>query len=120
MRKTNGRSASRRHFLKQAGAIALASLPLGNRSAMADSDSSDTKDTATIVKNRKPLAENAFYFLPLGAVRPAGWLERQMRVQANGLSGHLDETWADVGSNSGWLGRRSLRTSNTPNGSRRR
>ena len=27
-----------------------------------------------------------------------------MQIQANGLSGHLDETWADVGSNSGWLG----------------
>src|SRR5271167_3859698 len=104
MRTTNGHSASRRHFLKQAGVIALASLPVGNRSAMANSDALDAKETTTIVKNRKPLAENAFYILPLGAVRPAGWLERQMRIQANGLSGHLDETWADVGENSGWLG----------------
>jgi uncharacterized protein len=28
----------------------------------------------------------------------------QLRIQANGLSGHLDETWPDVGPNSGWLG----------------
>ena len=42
--------------------------------------------------------------LPLGSVRPAGWLKEQLRIQASGLSGHLDETWADVGSNSGWLG----------------
>ena len=104
MRKTNGHSASRRDFLKQAGAVALASLPVGNRSAMAGSDSLNIRDTTAIIKNRKPLAENAFYILPLGAVRPAGWLERQMRIQANGLSGHLDETWADVGENSGWLG----------------
>jgi DUF1680 family protein len=27
-----------------------------------------------------------------------------MLIQARGLSGHLDETWADVGPNSGWLG----------------
>jgi DUF1680 family protein len=27
-----------------------------------------------------------------------------LRVQANGLTGHLDEFWPDVGSNSGWLG----------------
>jgi DUF1680 family protein len=27
-----------------------------------------------------------------------------LRIQADGLSGHLDETWADVGPNSGWLG----------------
>ncbi len=55
-------------------------------------------------KNRRPLAPNAFYILPLGSVRPAGWLRRQMEIQANGLGGHLDETWADVGRNSGWLG----------------
>ena len=28
----------------------------------------------------------------------------QLQIQANGLSGHLDETWPDVGPNSGWLG----------------
>jgi len=42
--------------------------------------------------------------LPLGSIRPAGWLKRQLQIQANGLSGHLDETWPDVGPNSGWLG----------------
>ena len=50
------------------------------------------------------LAPAAFRLLPLGDVRPAGWLRRQLRVQADGLSGHLDEFWPDVGSNSGWLG----------------
>jgi uncharacterized protein len=28
----------------------------------------------------------------------------QLQIQASGLSGHLDETWVDVGPNSGWLG----------------
>jgi hypothetical protein len=56
------------------------------------------------LKNRAPLASNAFNLLPLGSVRPAGWLRRQLELQATGLGGHLDETWADVGSNSGWLG----------------
>ncbi len=54
--------------------------------------------------SRKDLAPTAFQPLPLGQVRPAGWLQRQLRVQADGLSGHLDEFWPDVGSNSGWLG----------------
>ena len=57
-----------------------------------------------VVKNRAPLAPNAFYTLPLGSVKPTGWLQRQLAIQAAGLSGHLDETWADVGPNSGWLG----------------
>ena len=56
------------------------------------------------IKNRAPLAPNAFTLLPLGSVRPTGWLRRQLEIQATGLGGHLDETWADVGSNSGWLG----------------
>ena len=56
------------------------------------------------VTNRAPLAPNAFNMLPLGTIRPAGWLRRQLEIQATGLGGHLDETWADVGSNSGWLG----------------
>jgi len=59
---------------------------------------------AQIVKNRAPLAPNAFYTLPLGSVKPTGWLRSQMEIQAAGLGGHLDETWKDVGSTSGWLG----------------
>ncbi|MEN3340004.1 MAG: hypothetical protein V7647_3680 [Acidobacteriota bacterium] len=49
------------------------------------------------------LADPSFRPLPLGAVRPAGWLERQMRIQAEGLSGHLDRFWPDV-AESQWFG----------------
>ena len=93
---------SRRRFLKQAGAAAVASsLSYGTRLAFADA----TPDVVrAAVKNRAPLAQNAFYLLPLGSIRPTGWLQSQLEIQANGLGGHLDETWADVGPNSGWLG----------------
>jgi hypothetical protein len=57
-----------------------------------------------IVANKAPLQPNAFNPLPLGAVHPAGWLQRQEELQAGGLTGHLDEFWSDVGPNSGWLG----------------
>ncbi len=50
------------------------------------------------------LTPSAFRPLPLGTIRPAGWLQRQLRVQADGMGGHLDEFWPDVGPNSGWLG----------------
>lgn len=66
--------------------------------------SETSPNSRSAVRNRAPLAPNAFYLLPLGSVRPAGWLRRQMEIQATGLGGHLDETWADVGPNSGWLG----------------
>ncbi|HEY3381159.1 MAG TPA: beta-L-arabinofuranosidase domain-containing protein [Vicinamibacterales bacterium] len=49
------------------------------------------------------LAQPAFRPLPLGAVRPRGWLQRQLRIQADGLTGHLDEFWPDVGQ-SQWFG----------------
>ncbi|WP_338246980.1 beta-L-arabinofuranosidase domain-containing protein [Dictyobacter halimunensis] len=42
--------------------------------------------------------------LPTGAIRPAGWLYEQLQLQAQGLTGHLDEIWPDVGPNSEWLG----------------
>ena len=44
-----------------------------------------------------------FVPLPLVSVRPAGWLARQLRLQADGLTGHLDEFWPDV-QRSGWIG----------------
>ncbi len=55
-------------------------------------------------KNRKPLYPAAFQALPLGAIKACGWLLNQLQVQANGLTGHLDEFWPDVGPDSGWLG----------------
>ncbi len=55
-------------------------------------------------QNRAPLQPYKFLPLPLGAVKPQGWLLKQETIQAKGLTGHLDEFWNDVGPNSGWLG----------------
>ncbi|MBI1259885.1 MAG: hypothetical protein GC204_20645 [Chloroflexi bacterium] len=55
-------------------------------------------------QNRSPLHPAAHLALPVGAVRPRGWLLNQLRVQANGISGHLDEYWSDVGPDCGWVG----------------
>jgi uncharacterized protein len=53
---------------------------------------------------RAPLAQPSLALLPLGSIKPKGWLQRQLQVQATGLTGHLDEIWPDVGPSSGWLG----------------
>ena len=54
--------------------------------------------------DREPFAKSSFYPFPLTAIRPKGWLLKQLEIQANGLGGHLDEFWPDVGPESGWLG----------------
>ena len=62
------------------------------------------KPPASVIKDRQPLSSSKFFCLPVGSIRPRGWLFEQLRIQAEGLSGHLGEVWADVGTNSGWLG----------------
>jgi len=55
------------------------------------------------VEQRTGLVPLALRPLPLGTVRPTGWLRRQLQIQRDGLSGHLDEFWPDVAA-SGWIG----------------
>ena len=52
---------------------------------------------------RQSLAPLVYRPLPVGKIEPKGWLERQLRIQADGLSGHLDEFWPDV-RDSRWFG----------------
>ena len=43
--------------------------------------------------------------LPLGSIRPEGWLLQQLQLMKSGLTGHLDELYPSVlGSRNGWLG----------------
>ncbi|QHT59062.1 hypothetical protein GXP70_03200 [Paenibacillus lycopersici] len=54
--------------------------------------------------NAKTKTRSAYEALPLGAVKPAGWLRNQLQIQADGFTGHLEEHWGDVGPNNGWIG----------------
>ena len=47
--------------------------------------------------NRAPLTQNTLAPLPLGSIRPEGWLGDQLRVQADNLTGPLHDQWPDVG-----------------------
>lgn len=48
-------------------------------------------------------ANPKYDFFPLSEIRPAGWLRRQLKIQADGLSGHLDQIWPDI-ADSRWIG----------------
>jgi hypothetical protein len=62
--------------------------------------------------NRAPLEPTAFMRLPIGSIKPSGWLRQQLTLDANGLPGRLAEVsdflkfegngWVDPKSNTGW------------------
>lgn len=57
------------------------------------------------LNNRAPLLPKTYMELPLGAVRPQGWLKDQMQRACDGMTGHLDELYEKVmGPRNGWLG----------------
>ena len=91
----------RRKFLADlaAGAAAVAAAQLVNAASSASASARSSKRRGSVFR----LAEPAFRPLPLGSVTAEGWLRRQLRIQADGLCGHLDEFWPDI-AQSQWFG----------------
>lgn len=56
------------------------------------------------VTNRSPLYQVPYYALPLGSIKADGWLLKQLEAQRDGLGGHQEELFPEVGSSSAWLG----------------
>lgn len=54
-------------------------------------------------ENPEPLLKMKLIKLPLGVIKPEGWLKKQLQAQADGLTGHLDEFWPDI-QHSAWKG----------------
>lgn len=56
------------------------------------------------VNSRAPLLQQSFIKLPVGSIRPAGWVKRYLELQHDGLTGHLGEisAWLDK-ENNAWL-----------------
>lgn len=42
--------------------------------------------------------------LALASLKPTGWLQRELQLQMEGITLHLDEHWGSVGKYSDWLG----------------
>ena len=113
----------RREFLGMAGGAVLAPMLSGApldadvpSAGAAPAGLADTVDVATVrhpandrrnsfyPSNREPLAREYFVKLPVASVRPGGWLRRQLDLQRDGLTGHLDEIsiWLSKDDNA-WL-----------------
>lgn len=66
---------------------------------------SDGATAQHYLNNRAPLTKKAYIELPLGSIKPNGWLHEMLIRQARGATGHLDELYpAVMGSRNGWLG----------------
>lgn len=92
-------TCDRREFLAGlAAGVAATTAPLSART-----DQRPAASPSAAAAGPRALAAPAFTPLPLGAIRPTGWLERQLRLQADGLTGHLDEFWPDI-ADSQWFG----------------
>jgi len=73
-----------------------------------------TRHGGLYVANRSPLEPSALMKLPIGSIRPRGWLRRQLETSARGMTGRLGEispwckfegnSWADAEGkgHSGW------------------
>jgi len=74
-------------------ALAATSVPLsGAESAVRIADTPPaTEGNDFYAGNKAPLMSSPLIKLPLGAVRPTGWLRTQLELEAEGFIGHLPE-----------------------------
>ena len=55
--------------------------------------------------NRAPLIDKTYIELPIGTIKPDGWLKEQLNRMRTGMTGHLDSIYPQVvGQRNGWLG----------------
>ncbi|MCG2716080.1 MAG: glycoside hydrolase family 127 protein, partial [Candidatus Marinimicrobia bacterium] len=55
-------------------------------------------------KKEQALLELPYTLLPIGDIQPEGWILHTLEAMRDGMTGHLDELWEDVGPNCGWIG----------------
>lgn len=58
------------------------------------------------VSNRSPLQPLQFVKLPVGSIKPGGWIKKYLELQRDGLTGHLGEisAWLDKKNNAWFSG----------------
>lgn len=68
----------------------------------------DTPDSSLpidhVVSNKAPLLPNPIAKLPLGSVKPKGWIRKQLDVMVDGMTGHLPELSQFLAEDNGWFG----------------
>ena len=66
---------------------------------------SEAKRNSHYITNRPPLVVQPYTQLPIGSIKPSGWLREQLETMASGMTGNLDSLYPKVlGPTNGWLG----------------
>lgn len=103
--KRNTPISRRELMLRLAGGAAFATLcsATGALTLLGSSLPDDSESTRGKAMSKQPLSR---VLLPLkpGSIYPEGWLRHQLQLQADGLTGHAGEIFADLGPDSAWLG----------------
>lgn len=64
-----------------------------------------TATTMNYRNNQYPLLRKPYMELPIGSIKPGGWLQEMLLRQRNGMTSSLDELYPEVmGKRNGWLG----------------
>src|SRR5689334_13939962 len=65
-----------------------------------------TVTNAFYVSNKSPLLPLNFIKLPIGSIKPEGWVLKYLQLQRDGLTGHLGEisAWLDKNNNAWFSG----------------
>ncbi len=86
--------------------IGLAFLPLFAMVVMATaSNPSERNLSGNYLNNRYPLLTKPYMELPIGSIKPSGWMEEQLNRMVTGMTGEMDTIYEQVmGPRNGWLG----------------
>lgn len=87
-----------KYFVKKLAAVVLALSAMSSVQA-------GVKETPNYTNNRYPLVQKPYMELPLGSIRPTGWLREMLERQRTGATSKMDELYPEVmGPRNGWLG----------------
>lgn len=99
-------TTNRRKFLRNIGTGAtLAGLApmLSPLEAMANANKNTVK-TRESFSYKSNFVRPVYKEVPVGSITPKGWLLSQLRIMRDGTTGHLDEVYAKLRDDNGWLG----------------
>lgn len=92
-------------MVKNIRQIGLSAIMAGMCLLASAQQTGNTAVNGNYQNNRYPLITKPYMELPIGTVKPKGWLEEQMKRMKTGMTGHMDHIYEQVmGSRNGWLG----------------